>query len=138
MEHCYYFTCTVIRLKAGNTNKHIPYSGKFSPGKNFAKSRCVVLRENFARFIFAHMRLGEIKFRGIINNYSFKRGSLAVSSSLEKCLAAAESPFSLAIWTSVHYLASCKAFPSPCSLFLVPSIGNGYVRFRNRRRWQRR
>ena len=49
----------------------IPYSGKFSPGKTFAKPRCVVLRENFARFIFAHMRLGEIKFRGIINNYSF-------------------------------------------------------------------
>ena len=91
--------------------KHvIPYSGKFSPGKNFAKSRCVVLRENLARFIFAHMRLGEIEFRGIINNYSC---SLAVSSSLEKCLAAAESPFSLAIWTSVHYLASYKALSSP-------------------------
>ena len=50
-------TCTCHR---------IPYSGKFSPGKNFAKPRCVVLRENFARFIFAHMRLGEIKFHGII------------------------------------------------------------------------
>ena len=84
----------------------VPYSGKFLPGKNFAKPRCVVLQKKFTRFIFAHMRLGEIKFHGIINNYSFQRGSLAVSSSLEKCLAAAESPFSLAIWTSVHYLVS--------------------------------
>ena len=91
----------------------IPYSGKFSPRKNFAKPRCVVLRENFARFIFALMRLGEIKFHGIINNYSFQHGSLAVSSSLEKCLAAAESLFSLAIWTSAHYLASYKALSSP-------------------------
>ena len=79
------------------------YSGKFSLGKNFAKPRCVVLRENFAKFIFAHMRLGEIKFHGIVNNYSFQDGRLAVSSSLETCLAAAESPFSLSIWTSVHY-----------------------------------
>ena len=94
-------------------NCQLPYSGKFSLGKNFAKSRCAVLRENFARFIFAHMRLGKIKFHGIINNYSFQRGSLAVSSSLEKCLAAAESPFSLAIWTSVHYLAAYKALFSP-------------------------
>ena len=52
------------------------------------------------------MRLGEIKFHGIINNYFFQHGSLAVASSLEKCLAAAESPFSLAILTSVHYLAA--------------------------------
>ena len=91
----------------------LPYSGKFSLGKNFAKPRCAVLRENFARFIFAHMQLGEIKFHGIINNYSFQRGSLAVSSSLEKCLAAAESPFSLAILTSVHCLATYKALSSP-------------------------
>ena len=43
----------------------LPYSGKFSPGKIFAKARSVVLRKNFGRFIFAHMRLGEIKFQGI-------------------------------------------------------------------------
>ena len=91
----------------------IPYSSKFSLGKNLDKPRCVVLRENFARFIFAHMRLSEIKFHGIINNYSFQHGSLAVSSSLKKCLTAAESPFSLAIWTLVHYLASYKALSSP-------------------------
>ena len=98
--------CTMQKLFA------IPYSGKFSPGKNFAKPRCVVLRKNFGRFIFTHMRLGEIKFHGIIINY-FQHGSLAVSTSLEKCLAAAESPFSLAIWTSVHYLASYKALSLP-------------------------
>ena len=44
---------------------HVPYSGKFSPGKNFAKARSVVLRENFGRFIFAYTRMGEIKFQGI-------------------------------------------------------------------------
>ena len=104
-----YITCLCVLSCAF----YLPYSGKFSSGKNFAKPRCVVLWENFARFIFAHMRLGEIKFHGIINDYSFKRGSLAVSSSLEKCLAAAESPFSLAIWTSVNYLASYKALSSP-------------------------
>ena len=82
---------------------YLPYSRKFSLGVNFAKLRCVVLRENFTRLIFAHMRFGKIKFHDFIN------GSLAVSSSLEKCLAAAESPFSLAIWTSVHYQASYKA-----------------------------
>ena len=65
----------------------------------------------FRQYIFAHMRLGEIKFHGI--NYSFQHGSLAVASSLEKCLAAAESPFSLAILTSVHYLATYKALSSP-------------------------
>ena len=84
-----------------HAGEQLPYSGKFSLGKNFA------------RFIFAHMRLGEIKFHGIINNYSFQHGSLAVASSLEKCLAAAESPFSLAIWTSVHYLATYKALSLP-------------------------
>ena len=46
--------------------RYIPYSGKFSPGKNFAKAGSVVLREHFARFIFAHTRRGEIKFQGIM------------------------------------------------------------------------
>ena len=31
----------------------IPYSGKFSPGKNFAKARANVLQKKIARFIFA-------------------------------------------------------------------------------------
>ena len=40
---------------------NIPYSGKYSPGRIFAKSNHLVLREIFARFIFAHVhRLGEI------------------------------------------------------------------------------
>ena len=34
--------------------KRLPYSGKFSPGKIFAKARREVLRKKFARFIFAH------------------------------------------------------------------------------------
>ena len=103
-------TCPIMHCQMVSI---VPYSGKFSPEKNFAKPRCVVLQENFTRFIFAHMRMGEIKFHGIINNYSFQHSSLAVSSSLKKCLAAAESPISLAIWTSVHYLAPYKALSSP-------------------------
>ena len=66
---------------------YLPYSRKFSLGENFAKLRCVALRENFTRLIFAHMRFGKIKFHDIIN------GNLAVSSSLEKCLAALKTFF---------------------------------------------
>ena len=55
----------IIMRNKGIMELHIPYSGKFSPGKNFAKARSVVLRKNFGRFIFAHTRLGEIKFQGI-------------------------------------------------------------------------
>ena len=40
---------------------HILYSGKFSPGKNFAKARANVLQEKIARFNFAQPGLGEIK-----------------------------------------------------------------------------
>ena len=41
---------------------NLPYSGKFSPEKNFAKSSSPVWLEIFAKFIFAHARqLGEIK-----------------------------------------------------------------------------
>ena len=87
---------------------------EISLGKKFAKPRLLVLQKNFTRYIFAHMRLGGIKFHGIIDNHSFQHGSLAVLSSLEKCLATAKSPISLAILTSVHYLRSfIKALSSP-------------------------
>ena len=45
----------VIGLKV--LHNYIPYSGKFSPGKIFAKARREVLRKKFARFIFAHAHL---------------------------------------------------------------------------------
>ena len=39
----------------------IPYSGKFSQGKNFAKARANVLQKKFTTFNFAQPGLGEIK-----------------------------------------------------------------------------
>ena len=41
-------------------NRAIPYSGKFSPGKNFAKARANVLQKKFVRFNFVQPGLGEI------------------------------------------------------------------------------
>ena len=39
----------------------IPYSGKFSQGKNFAKARANVLQKKFTTFNFVQPGLGEIK-----------------------------------------------------------------------------
>ena len=57
-----YYSSQVSTVCVASTSVKIPYSGKFSPGKMFAKANSIVLRENSTRSIFAHMRLGKIIF----------------------------------------------------------------------------
>ena len=53
----------VLEQINAHLKRYIPYSGKFSPGKFFAKARANVLRKKFAIFIFAQPGLGEINFQ---------------------------------------------------------------------------
>ena len=86
-------------------------AGNFRQGK-ISPNSDVLYCEKISPDLFSHT-CDWAKLNSTAFNYSFQHGSLAVSSSLKKCLAAAESPFSLAIWTSVHYLVSYKVLFSP-------------------------
>ena len=70
------------RTRDFHYRNNIPYSGKFSPGKNFAKARANVLQIKFARFIFAQPGLAEIKFQ---RNLYLTLRSLHSQHATQKC-----------------------------------------------------
>ena len=61
--YCIIFILLYIHVIVFHVKTIIPSSGKFSPGKNFAKAGSVVFRKNFGRFIFAHTRRAKINSR---------------------------------------------------------------------------